>query len=220
MSYSVIVLSRNSWNLYACVGSVREREERYVRVIHVDDGCTDLLAGVETVAGIKPFCFSRNANLGIAAAGRDDVVLLNDDALLETGGGFSLLESAAKERPEYGLIAASCNNVGNRNQLRVGNGLRDEPRMVCFVCVYIPRATIDAVGLLDEGFKGYGMEDDDYCLRVRNAGLKIAVHDGCFVDHSKLHSSFRGPAGNGGDYRPNLEIFKAKWGHDNWGRPA
>ena len=33
--------------------------------------------------GVKPFIFARNCNLGIRAAGSDDVVLLNDDALLE-----------------------------------------------------------------------------------------------------------------------------------------
>ena len=91
--------------------------------------------------------------------------------------------------------------------------------MVCFVCFLIPRRTIERVGLLYERFVGYGMDDDDYSLRVRHAGLRIAVHDDCFVDHVQLESSYRGAAGAGGDFRPNLELFKRKWGHDNWGRP-
>ena len=92
--------------------------------------------------------------------------------------------------------------------------------MVCFVCVYIPRSTIDSVGLLDERFVGYGLDDDDYSLRVRDAGLKIGIFDRCFVDHGSLTSSYRGPdnnRGKGGDYRPNMKLFIEKWGVDNRG---
>lgn len=167
--------------------------------------------------GIKPFIFARNINLGIQAAGDDDVIILNDDALVQTPGGFTLLQRAAEENPEYGIIAATCNNVGNQNQWPKGVGLRDEPRMVCFVCVLIPRRTIDAVGLLDERFVDYGLDDDDYSLRVRKAGLKIGIHDGCYVDHGSLTSSYRGAAGAGGDFFPNLKRFIEKWGVDNWG---
>jgi GT2 family glycosyltransferase len=219
-TFSVVILSRNSVNLWSCVGAIMEHEEGPFRIIHVDDGCSDKHPNVETIQGVKPFCFARNANIGIEAAGTDDVILINDDAMLQVISGFSLLADVAREHPEYGLIASSCNNVGNRSQLRIGTGLRDEPRMVCFVCVYIPRATIDQVGLLDERFTCYGMDDDDYCLRVRQAGMKLGIFDGCFCDHSQMHSSFRGPGGAGGNYQSNLELFKQKWGVDNWGRPA
>lgn len=221
MAFSVVILSRSAINLWSCVAAVDGSEVSPVRIIHVDDGVQYPMPGIDRIEGEKPFIFARNANIGIRAAGMDDVILLNDDAILHTKCGFSLLATAAGDHPEYGLIASTCNNVGNRNQLpRPGAGLRDEPRMVCFICVYIPRSTIEAVGYLDERFAGYGCEDDDYSLRVRNAGLKLGIHDGCFVDHSTLHSSYRGPAGAGGDYRPNLELFKRKWGHDNWGRPV
>jgi GT2 family glycosyltransferase len=137
--------------------------------------------------------------------------------LLETTGGFADLHRVAQQHPEFGVVSAACNTVGNMNQHRhPGRRLREEPRMVCFVCVLIPRTTIDAVGLLDERYVDYGMDDDDYCLRVRQAGLKIGIFDGCFVDHSKLTSTYRGRGS--GDYRPNLRRFTEKWGIDNWGR--
>jgi GT2 family glycosyltransferase len=187
----------------------------------VDDGIDWNPCPIEVlpaqIGGAKPFVFSTNANIGIMAVGTDDVILLNDDALLKTASGFGEMQLAAVENPDYGLIGATCNNVGNRNQHPQGIGLREDPRMVCFICVYIPRRTIKAVGMLDERFVGYGCEDDDYCLRVRKAGMKVGVHDGCYVDHGSLTSSFRGAAGAGGDYRPNLERFKKKWGHDNFG---
>ncbi len=196
------------------------------------------------IEGQKPFIFARNVNLGIQAAlcrkidmsipsdpdpvyihaltlgdqSVKGVVILNDDAILQTPGGFSLLAKTAEEHPEFGVIAATCNNVGNKNQWRMSIGFRDEPRMVCFVAVLIPRRTIETVGLLDERFTSYGCEDDDYSLRVRKAGLKIGIHDGCYVDHGSLTSSFRGPAGAGGNFLPNMKLFIEKWGHDNWGK--
>lgn len=178
------------------------------------------LGNFEAFMGDSPFVFARNVNIGIREAGDDDVILLNDDALLKTEHGFKLLSQIASESCS-GLVAASCDTVGNANQFWHKSGhlmyLRSEPRMVCFVCVYIPRATVKTVGLLDERFVGYGMEDDDYCLRVRNAGLKIGIFDGCYVDHSSLKSSFRGEAGAGGDFKPNMKLFIEKWGVDNWG---
>ena len=221
MSFSVVILSKNAANLQVCERAVRQCEPA-CRVVIVDDGLNPTSvhlpeAGCRFVSGEKPFIFARNANIGIRAAGQDDVILLNDDALLRTPNGFTMMSLVAQTQPEYGVIAASCNNVGNINQhQQKGDGLRPEARMVCFVCAYIPRRTIEAVGLLDEVFTDYGCDDDDYCLRVRQAGLKIGIYDGCFVDHASLKSQFRG---NGcGDYRPNLKKFIAKHGVDNWGR--
>lgn len=226
MSFSVIIPSRNAKNFKQCALAVRKHEPS-ADIILVDDGVTnDLpwmpasLSACKIVAGVKPFIFARNVNLGIRAAGNNDVVILNDDAILQTPYGFLVMERAAEDNPGVGIIGATCNNVGNPNQFPKGVGLRAENRMVCFVCVYIPRRTIEKVGLLDERYTGYGLDDDDYCFEIRKAGLQIAVHDGCFVDHKSLDSSFRGPAGTGGDFRGNLEIFKRKWGTDNWGRPA
>jgi GT2 family glycosyltransferase len=227
---SVIIPSKNAKNLVSCVEAVREHES-FVNIIVIDDGLDsdpkhvarlDALRerDADFYCGVKPFVFARNINLGIDAAGDYDVIILNDDALLQSPGGFLLLHAYANEHPEYGLIAASCNNVGNTNQWRnLGNkGVRDEQRMVCFVCVLIPRKTIEQVGLLDERFVHYGCEDDDYSLRVRKAGLKLGIHDGCYVDHGSLSSSFRGKAGTGGNYLPNLKLFIEKWGVDNWGK--
>lgn len=240
MSFSIIIPSRNAANLVPCVRAIREAGET-ARIIVVDDGIAwtrgpdplhDALLdkfkrGMMVVDGHKPFVFARNINIGIRAAGEDDVILLNDDALLKTPGGFACLSIIGSAR---GIIAAACNNVGNPNQERhapVGVGtlapagvwmLREEPRTVCFICVYIPRSTINAVGLLDERFVDYGMEDDDYCLRVRNAGLKLSIFDGCFVDHGSLTSSFRGGAQAGGDFTANMRRFIEKWGTDNWGK--
>jgi glycosyltransferase involved in cell wall biosynthesis len=233
MSLSVIIPSKTARNLSACVEAVRKHEPA-ARIIVIDDGLcgwSDTL-DVFRIGGVKPFIFARNVNLGINATRepidvsrmqdvepkyvpapfRDDVVLLNDDALLETPYGFSLLQEAAAQHPEYGLISATTNLAGNTQQLPRGIGLREADRVVAFVCVYIPRRTIEKVGLLDERFTAYGWEDNDYCRRVRAAGLKLGVHDGCYVNHGSLRSTFRGDPKAAGDISKGMAIYRAKWG--------
>lgn len=227
MSFSVIIPSRDANNLVPCIRAIRAAGET-CKIFVIDDGLLfqgdPFLFDVNVIIhrGKKPFCYARNINIGIRAAGDDDVILLNDDALLKTPEGFKTMAEAC-QHGGYGILGAVTNSVGNANQLRQSApnsfAVRDEPRQLCFVCVYIPRSTINAVGLLDERFcADYGMEDDDYSLRVRNAGLKLGIYDGCFVDHLSLNSSFRGEGGRGGDFTGNMKLFIAKWGFDNWGR--
>jgi GT2 family glycosyltransferase len=214
---TVVIPSRTDANLAACLQAVRDCEGRAVRIVVVDDGLqrpeeSATLADV-VLAGQQPFVYARNCNLGIGFAAPDDIVLLNDDALLHTTAGFQALQAAAAAEPAYGLLGSTCNNVGNFRQWPQGTGVvRLEPKVVCFVCVFLPWRTIQRVGALDERFVTYGWEDNDYCRRLHNAGLLLGIHDGVFCDHGSLTSTFRGPATSGGDIEPGRRIFEAKWG--------
>lgn len=236
MSFSVVILSRNPVNLRACVEAILrcEPELSPERIVIVDDDETGEIATqftdgpisslVTLIRGEKPFCFARNANIGLRHAFLRQrsgvVILLNDDAQLETPGGFTRLADLTEKHTDFGIISAVTNSVGNPAQQRRAGPplLRTERRMLCFIAVAIHRRAWGPVGELDERFVGYGMDDDDYSLRVRRAGLKLGIWDGCFVDHRCLKSTFRG---NGAaDFSGNLELFKQKWGHDNFGRPT
>jgi len=246
VSYSVVIPSRNLANLTACVGALRAAGET-CRVIVVWDGAVmDALKPYGTekqpiLFYLKhgPFIFARNVNIGIRLAGDDDVVILNDDALLETPGGLARLEHDAEYfnenlDPEYGIVAASCDVCGTPEQVHcdvryVPDGehyaveptVHAAPLMVAFICVYIPRRVIDLVGLLDERFcvnaggegpRGYGCEDDDYCWRVRKAGLKLGIDNDVVVNHTKLRSTFRGDPAHPADVRLHEKVFEDKWG--------
>lgn len=232
----VVIPSKTASNIAPCVKAIRDHEVS-IRIIVIDDGVdwaeasrlyadapasvSGVTLPVEVIPGISPFIFSRACNQGINAAADEDIILMNDDAVLKTPAGFTLLQQCAEAHQDYGIIAPACNNVGNLNQnLQRGGGLRDEPRTLCFTCVLIPRRTIDLVGLLDERYVHYGADDDDACLTVRRAGLKLGIFDGCFIDHHSLTSTYRAPSptnSSPGDYRPNLKLFIEKWGTDNWG---
>lgn len=218
---SVIIPSRTASNLLACIAAIRKHESD-IRIFVVDDGLPDrsIIDGV-TIDGRKPFCFSRNVNLGIQAAGEDDVILANDDTILESLGGFSRMHRFAAEHPEVGVISATTNVAGNPAQHRQGETgmrvlLRNTPGnsfpTVAFVCCFIPRSTINLVGLLDERFVPGCFEDNDYCRRVGIAGLKIGICDGCYVDHGSLRSTLRGDPRAAADIEPARAIYLAKWG--------
>lgn len=231
MPFVTIIPSKDIRNLQSCVTAVRKHEPD-ARIIVIDDGLEPLeimqrgepwRCEFEVLPGKKPFIFARNVNMGIRAAGQRDVVILNDDALLESPRGFSLLEAECRNHPDYGMIGATTNITGQPLQRRRNVGLRQVPDLA-FICVYIPRRTIDHLaelgktddrfghGMLDERYRiDYGVEDRDYCEAVTRAGLKCGVHDACYVDHGSLHSSFRGAPRAPRSFQKNLALFKEKW---------
>lgn len=243
--YAVIIPSKSAENLIPCLTALRKHEPTCPIVI-VDDGlseqCLGQLPFFEPITihnGVKPFVFARAVNQGIEIterwfgdwgsgrfeSGLDGYILLNDDALLDSPGGFGLMARAAADNPEYGVIGAVTNLTGQPLQQPRGVGLR-EVEHIAFVCCYLPRLALKRLasfdpkfwpwitgGLLDERYcQGYGSEDADFCMQVRHVKMKVGVHDGCYVDHSKLHSSFRGSPETPGDIWPNHRLLRAKWG--------
>lgn len=60
---------------------------------------------------------------------------------------------------------------------------QDWCEMVAFFCTLIKRQVLDDIGFLSEDYgMGFG-DDDDYCLRARNAGWKCLLAWDTFVVH-------------------------------------
>lgn len=233
MSFSIIIPSKTPENASACVASIIASQRGTpkepgtpVRVVW-DGDLIPFIAKpgngvyVSLIPGVKPFVFARNVNLGIDAAiaeGDDAVVIVNDDTTLLEPFGYSWLVRHALDHPEFGVISAGITqHVGNPEQLKLpGTRLRalKNSKTLAFVAVCITRKTLEQIGPLDERFTAYGWEDNDYCLRCRQTGLKLGVFDGCVVEHGVLPSTFR--AGNrAGDIEPGRKIFIEKWGSDS-----
>jgi GT2 family glycosyltransferase len=216
---AVIVPSKTASNIEACVAAKLESEPRWMPLYVIDDGIGEMPSvcdGSTVIQGIRPFIFARAINQGISEALKDPtckgVVLLNDDALLKTRSGFTMLSEIAESDQSIGVLAPVTNVTGQRLQMPRGVGLRQVPH-IAFVCVYIPRRTIERIGLLDERYcLDYGVEDRDYCEAVNRAGLKVCVHDDVFVDHGSLVSSFRGDPKTSRSFAMNWGLFQQKWG--------
>jgi GT2 family glycosyltransferase len=221
VNFSVVIPSANPANLISCVRSLLAAEPDLSpqEIIVIDDGAREgaesSLPAVQWITGITPFIFSRNSNLGITMAGRD-VVLMNDDANLITRRGFSLLAAEALRRAEIGICSVGVRGaVGNPRQIATATpNFRYEARTIAFVCVFIPWSTYIRVGPLDERFTGYGFEDNDYCTRVTEAGLKIGIWDGCVVEHAEHPSVFRTRPNITTLFEENRQLYRSKWGRD------
>jgi len=220
MSLSVIIPSRTASNLIPCVDAIH-RLEPLASMTIIDDGiensyqvALDMFEeDVCFLNGIKPFIFSRAINQGILATDANDICICNDDAILQTPGGFTAMQKLAEQHREYGIIGAVTDVTCQPLQRPHGIGLREVPN-IAFVCVFILRRTIEQVGLLDERYcLDYGWEDMDFCESVKRADLKIGVYDGCMVNHSSLRSTYRGDPYATKDYSQNLQLFRNKWGN-------
>lgn len=244
MSFVVVIPSKTPDNLLPCISCIRAAHEK-CEIVVVDDfseedslrlrtSAPESVRSATWIKGQSPFVFATNINLGIAAAGDQDVLLLNDDACLRTPYGFSYLASIANEHQEYGIISAAITaGVGNPEQLPLeGTRLREAKfHTVVFIAVYIRRAVLDRLRKvhvkiddgpfepefpevsnqwLDEAYVDYGHEDNHACAEVRQMGLKLGVFDGCVVEHGVLPSTFRG-FGNR-DISQGMRTFESKWG--------
>lgn len=106
----------------------------------------------------------------------------SDEEIAATGpisnnvGGIQLSKQLYKVKDtEYKLIAD--NDIALRPSKNIEAG------MLVGFCLCLKTKVIKQIGLLDEQF-GFGMwEDNDYCLRIRNAGYRLYVVTTSFIYH-------------------------------------
>lgn len=154
--------------------------------------------------------FTASANRGIAAAGHADVVLLNADAQVgpnwlqglrraaycdalvatatavsDNAGAFSVPEL---ERENTWPSAWPFDEAARALWQQAGTAYPELPTGNGF-CLYIRRAVLDAVGVLDEAAfpQGYG-EENDFCQRAAQHGLRHVVAGNVYVGHARSAS--------------------------------
>jgi GT2 family glycosyltransferase len=210
-------------------------------VIVVDNGSTDgtpeFLRGAR--ASYPRLSVILNGfNAGFAAANNralekaegQYLVMLNNDPEVSRGWLEALLRHL-KQNPEIGLIGPVTNAIGNEAMVPVG--YTDVERMppwaqeyvrrhadeafeipmLALFCVAMRRQVFEELGPLDERF-GIGMfEDDDYALRAKKAGYRIACARDSFVHHW-MKAAFRKipPREYQALFERNRRLYEEKWG--------
>lgn len=166
----------------------------------------------------RPFNFSRNVNLAFIKYKHHDFILLNDDTRIITNNAFSILKGIAYKE-NIGLLSSKIRGHARNPFQKLQYPIPKDPyivkKMIAFVAVFIRADVIDKVGLMDERFRGYGWEDDDYCLRAILMGFRIGITNKVVIQH--IHGS-----GNSyrrlyrGGYGPsNANAFRRKWSFNN-----
>jgi glycosyltransferase involved in cell wall biosynthesis/GT2 family glycosyltransferase len=167
----------------------------------------DQLVGTQAVKLVR--CSQRrgfvaSVNRGMAGSDRD-VVLLNSDTEV-TAGWLDKLQAAAGSDPRVATVTPFSNNATicslpeflEANLLPAGHTPDSFGRLVeaCSqrlypqlptgvgVCLYIKRAVLDQLGLLDEDRFGLGYgEEVELCLRASAAGHVHLLDDSTFIFH-------------------------------------
>ncbi|MDH5765775.1 MAG: glycosyltransferase, partial [Gammaproteobacteria bacterium] len=240
---SVVVLTYNNLEYTrACLHSL-EQYTHYpnLELIIVDnassDGSREYLAdyakhheNTKVILNEDNLGFSAGNNVGIKEATGKYVVVLNNDTYVTSGWLWGLIRYFRKDNL-LGLVGPVTNNIGNEAKIDIQYSnmeemldasrkyIQDRSRELLYIntaaffCVAIRKDVIDEVGLLDEDFGRGFFEDDDYCMRVRKAGYKVAVADDVFVHHH-LSASFNKLKDNEKQilFEKNKAIYEAKWG--------
>ena len=213
--------------LAECIERVLRYTPEHIRIIIVDD-CSkdDITPGMLQKYSAHPLItilhnevnlrFAGTVNVGIEAAGRDDVVILNQDVRVTPGWLKSLLLTAALW-PNVATVtpmgdragAFSAPERGNFNPLpdgaseeeyarafrRASFGLYPSVPTGHGYCMYISRKAIDEVGSFDANtFSDLYGEENDFCMRAVRAGWQHLIDDRAYVFHERTKSSEPGRA--------------------------
>ncbi|MDE0036971.1 MAG: glycosyltransferase [Gammaproteobacteria bacterium] len=171
---------------------------------------------IELIETDGPLGYTRAANRGLRATTAPYVALLNSDTVVPRLWVECLLECLQTDE-RLGIVgplsnAASWQSVPERfadsggwaiNDLPVGYNVDEYGELVHRIseqafprveflngfCLLMRRKVVKAIGYLDEDAfpQGYG-EENDYCIRAREAGFELAIADHCFVYHAKSRS--------------------------------
>ncbi len=210
------------------------REPEHADVVVVDNRGDYEAAGHEAV--LRPgsnLGWAGGTNYGTREAGRDDhaaFVWLNNDTRLSHGFVAGLLRSWEDTAADVVGPVYDCHWRHQRLVPPVPVG-SFRPRALTYrapfidgTCMFVPAATVDALGLLDaDTFAplGWGAEID-YCLRARAAGLTVAVTRQAYLHHERAVTA-QAVFGDFDSYHaaalsPALSALQARW--RDWERLA
>jgi GT2 family glycosyltransferase len=228
----------NRLSVESVLGSV---ECPSLELIAVDNGSTDgsleYLQGlaerdgrVRILANGRNLGFGAAVNRGLAEAGGNVFVVLNNDTIMPPRSLGRLVRhldinhlglvgpvsnDAATEAEidasytDYRELLRSADNLSGRHE----NPLLDVPVLTMF-CIGLRRDVYERVGPLDGRFEVGLFEDDDYSLRVQQAGLRVACAEDVLVHHFGQGSlGERVPTGEYSVlFDTNRRRFEEKWG--------
>jgi GT2 family glycosyltransferase len=186
-------------------------------------------ARVGVVANGANLGFAPAVNQGLARARGRALVVLNNDTVLPPAALRLLVEHL--EDVTLGLLGPVSNDAATEAEVDAGyetwGGLVRQARrrardhagevvdlpVLTMFCVALRRDVYECVGPLDERFEMGFFEDDDYCLRVRDAGYRVAYAEDVLVHHAG-EASFGAlvPTGErGAIFTENRRRFEEKW---------
>jgi glycosyltransferase involved in cell wall biosynthesis len=249
---SIIIPSYESLDdLRECLDSIFQLNSDKLEIIVVDNASSQPVVGflqqmreagnIKFIANKTNFGFTHAVNQGIAlAAPENDVMLLNNDALL-IPGALEALQKSSYSLAQCGLVVPqqvlpggtktiaehvpfanpnfdcdvnlSAHHANIINPSLFSNGQVTEIGFAPFFCVYIKRDVLKVTGLLDAEYGRHYRSDRIFCDHVRHIlGLRIYHIADAIVIHKlqKATDSLRGGETKTAEF--DLMFKKNQWG--------
>lgn len=234
---SIIILTYNKLDYNKlCIESIREYTEpgSYEIIVidnHSTDGTVEWLKGQEDISLIlnsENIGFPAGCNQGIKAANGDSILLLNNDTIV-TPNWLANLKKCLFSSSDIGAVGAVTNSCSNfqsvvceyssiKEMIRFAQQFNNSnpelwenrTRLVGF-CMLMKTEVVAQIGLLDERFSPGNFEDDDYSLRIRNAGYRLILCWDTFIHHFGSVSFGEQAIQFNNLLEKNKQIFFEKW---------
>ena len=243
---SIIILSYNTLKLLQlCIASIREHTEDGTYEIIVvenasEDGSAEWLkeqSDLRCIYNEENQGFPKGCNQGIAIAEGTELLLLNSDVIV-TKDWLTNMRRALYSSSVIGAVSCVTNSCTNNQQIEVSYqnleqmqtfaaacnvsnpALWEKRTTLVGFCYLFKREVFEEVGLLDERFSPGNFEDDDYSLRILQAGYDLLVCRDTFIHHFGHGSFLRGDTEQEWEARRksaealverNERLFKEKW---------
>lgn len=210
---AIIIACHNISNITRrCLESIDRNTSFPYRVIVVDNGSDqrtrDYLNSIEGIDLIE-MCYNSGVakarNEGIKKAQEmEDVeyICLLDNDVEVYEGWLEALVRHLNSNENFGMVGpVTTSATGPQSMVKTswvgkyshdeiisilsnrGAGESQEIKYLNRFCQVFPKKLIQSIGYLDESFGLIGWEDQDFCRRITNAGLKLSVLKNVFVFH-------------------------------------
>ena len=206
---SIIILSYNTLELLQlCIASIHEYTEAGTyEIIVVENGSEDGSAewlkgqtGIRCIFNEENQGFPKGCNQGLEIASGTELLLLNSDTVV-TKDWLKNLRRALCSSAKVGAVSCVTNYCSN-NQ-RIEASYKNIEEMLAFAadynksdpalwekrtklvgfCYLFKREVLEKIGFLDERFSPGNYEDDDFSLRILQAGYDLLLCRDTFIHH-------------------------------------
>jgi len=222
---SIIILTYNQLEYTkACIDAIIKNTYNYYEIIVVDnasqDGTADWLKEharriTKVILNAENKGVPAGWNQGLEAANPDSdyYMMLNNDVIV-SDDWLSKLINCANINEQVGAVGPLTNKISGPqlDSFYYHNAKNLHTyfwRLVGF-CLLIKADVVKKVGKFDGQFGRGNYEDDDYCLRMIEAGYKNMICGDCHVHHFGSRS-WQGNELNE-QLQKNKKLFDAKWG--------